>query len=298
MTNSSSRLKYRGSSGFVTNLRSVTHLTLWEFKNNVLSGRMMIGLGILTFAIVAGSMGISAMSLRPHTTVIPETLTGSKACFVLYLVSFMVGMIGSIMVLILSFDAFSKDKETGAVDVLVSRPITKRGIALSKFMGINLAMSVYIVPLLWTSINIIEGNLHETLPMTTKIWYIVITLALFASMSLVQMLLSLAAKNAGSAVMYGVSVWFLYTIFWLLVSLTIAQYMGLNVESVQSNDFARISNRVDLFNPIGAFHLCTGILLAGQNEVITIPHWWAYTALLLWVIIPLLAMIEIYRRQE
>ena len=291
--------------GMGVNIRSVLHQTWWEFRGALLSTRMLICVIIISFSVVAGSYGISLMALRPENTILPSDLGGSRAEFVLYLVSFMTAMFGSLMALILSFDAFSRDRESGAADVLVSRPITKRGIALSKFLGLNLAIAVCVISVIYASIAIIERTVGESIPWPTVAWYILSTVALFGAMTLVQMLLSLAARNAGSAIMYGVSVWFLYSIFWLVVSLSIAQWAGLDPASAAtatdytgSEEFSYISNRVDLFNPIGAFHLCTGILLAGGNEVITIPHAWAYAALLLWVVIPLVALMEIYNRME
>ena len=286
-------------------IRNMLYSTYIEMRYHLFSSRMLIAVVILSFSMIAGSYGLSALAIQPDATILPEDLKGMKSTFVLYLVSFMVAMFGSLAMLILSFDAFSRDRENGSIEVILSRPVTKRMYALSKYIGLNLALAIYLLPLLISSINIVSEVTGENVPTVIMWWYIAITLALFSAISLIQMVISLMAKNMGSAIMYGLSVWFIYTIFWLLVSLTLAQYMGLHPSQGQSvedftstMEFSYISNRVDLFNPIGAFHLCTGILLAPKDEVITVPHLWPYLSLALWNIVLLIIMVEVFNRQE
>ena len=99
-------------------LKGIANMARSEAQRYILSARTLIVIVILGYSVLAGTYGLSLMSLDPEAGLLPETFVGNKAEFVLYVVSFLTALIGSLCALIMGFDAFLRDKIDGVEDLL------------------------------------------------------------------------------------------------------------------------------------------------------------------------------------
>jgi ABC-type transport system involved in multi-copper enzyme maturation permease subunit len=111
----------------------------------------------------------------------------------------------------------------------------------------------------------------------------------------IQLLASSIAKDLGSSVTLGVGVWMLFTLIWLLVTAVMASLMGVDVTNLESIEYNRFSEIVDLFSPNGVYQLLLEDKLTGKDSP-TMDTAYIWTAAALWSIIPSTLFLARFKR--
>jgi len=282
------------------NYRGIFAVAKREFLSNLKSIRMLILIVLFALAVVGGAYGLAVLSVKPEmfpNTDVAETLsTGPNA--VLFMSALFVAFVGSIAAVSLSFDSIVKEKLQHSLDLLLCRPVSKREILLGKFLGLWAALSLPGIILLLVAILSVANV--AGMPSKRMIFgFIVFTVIFFGIFISIQQIFSTISKTLGTAIISGISVWFLFTMFWALVSLSIAYLMGMPMETIQTNpDYNLLRSRIDLFSPIGAYDMSLGMLAGGKGILpVGIPYWTPFLSLFLWFFIPLLISMEVFHRR-
>jgi len=282
------------------NIKGVFAIAKREFLSNLKSIRMLILIVLFALAVVGGAYGLAVLSVKPEmipNSDMAEALSmGPDA--VLFISASFVAFVGSMAAIAISFDSIIKEKLQNSIDFLLCRPVSKREIMFGKFLGLWAALSLPGIIMLLAAVLSVANV--AGLPSKKMIFgFIVFTVIFFGIFISIQQIFSTISKTLGTAILSGIGVWFLFTVFWALVSLSIAYLMGMPMETIQTNtDYNLLRSRIDLFSPIGAYDLSLGVLAGGKGiRPKGIPYWAPFLSLFLWFFIPLLISMEVFHRR-
>ncbi len=280
------------------NPKAIFAIAKREFFSNIKSIRMLILIILFALGVIGGAYGFAALSLKPEMMDPKMAEALSTPDMVLYTSSFFIAFIGSIAAISLSFDSVVKEKLQNSMDFLLCRPVSKRGIMLGKFVGILSALSLPGTIVLIGAVISVSYVLGAP-SVKVIIGFIIFTVMFFGIFISLQQIFSALSKTLGTAIIFGIGIWFLFTLFWALVPLSIAYLMGMPMETIQTNSgYNLLRSRIDLFSPIGAYDLSLGMLIGGKGILPEgIPFWVPFLSLFLWFIIPLLISMEIFQRR-
>ena len=282
------------------NPKGVFAIAKREFFSNLKSVRMLILLILFALAVIGSAYGLAVLSTKPGMIPNPEIAEalsmGPNA--VLFISASFIAFVGSIAAISISFDSIVKEKLANSLDLLLCRPLSKREILLGKFLGLWGALSLPGIIMLVCavlSVTNVAGMPSEKM----MFGFIVFTVIFFGIFISIQQIFSTISKTLGTAILSGIGIWFLFTLFWTLVPLSIAYLIGMPMETIQTNpEYNMLSSKIDLFSPIGAYERSLGILAGGKGiRPEGIPYWAPFLSLFLWFLIPLLISMEVFHRR-
>jgi FtsH-binding integral membrane protein len=130
-----------------------------------------------------------------------------------------------------------------------------------------------------------------------SVLFVVMTVLLAGAYVGMTMAASVMARQQADAVMAGIAVWLVFTVFWLLLPMGVAFAMHWKYD-VYDPRYLSFSNRADAFNPNGVYNLC--LATSSGNGFITLGVSPVLQALsvLLWFFIPLIVFIVAFGRSE
>lgn len=282
------------------NIKGVFAIAKREFLSNLKSIRMLILLILFALAVVGGAYGLAVLSMKPEMIPNPDVAEalsmGPNA--VLFISASFIAFVGSIAAIAISFDSIIKEKLQNSIDFLLCRPVSKREIMFGKFLGLWAALSLPGIIMLLAAVLSV-ANVAGLPSKKMMFGFIVFTVIFFGIFILIQQIFSTISKTLGTAILSGIGIWFLFTLFWTLVPLSIAYLMGMPMETIQTNpEYNLLSSKIDLFSPIGAYERSLGILAGGKGiRPEGIPYWAPFLSLFLWFLIPLLISMEVFHRR-
>ena len=111
--------------------------------------------------------------------------------------------------------------------------------------------------------------------------------------TLFALLASTSAREQGTAVAFGIGVWFFFTFLWALVTTMVAYVSGVAVGEANDPAWVALEGMLDLLSPNGVYHR----LLETQLPTVErgVAAWQSWGAALLWTVLPWLAL---HRRME
>ena len=111
--------------------------------------------------------------------------------------------------------------------------------------------------------------------------------------TLFALLASTSAREQGTAVAFGIGVWFFFTFLWALVTTMVAYVSGVAVGEANDPAWVALEGMLDLLSPNGVYHH----LLETQLPTVErgVAAWQSWGAALLWTVLPWLAL---HRRME
>ena len=127
-------------------------------------------------------------------------------------------LIVSIFAIVLSFDAISKERVQGTMDLLLSRPSSRVGVVLGKFLGAFLAVAIPVTLVNLAGIGVIAAASGKGPTGGFAAAFLGGSLLLIALYVLIQLIMSTLAKTGGSAVLFGVLIWLLFNILYPIVT--------------------------------------------------------------------------------
>ena len=260
--------------------KRVLSLSWFEARQHFRSPRMLALVALLALFIGGGSWGLS-----DSDSTVTAQLQLDTPYEILFLVSLFVLFSSTLGVVLLGFDGISRKRLTGELAIELSQPIDRTDLARSQLQGLWFAVFIptfYIT--LWGVVLIFIQM--DAWPTAGELVYFLIPTALVIYWyACIQLLASSIAKDLGSSVTLGVGVWMLFTLIWLLVTAVIASLMGVDVTNLESIEYNRFSEIVDLFSPNGVYQLLLEDKLAGEDGP-TMNTAYIWTAAALWSLIP------------
>tara|TARA_Y100000588_G_scaffold387564_1_gene485614 strand:+ start:1002 stop:1844 length:843 start_codon:yes stop_codon:yes gene_type:complete len=273
----------------VSREKKVWHLSWLEAKMHFRSQRMIALIGLLFVFILGGSWGLSDSSSS-----VTSELQFDTPYEILFLVSLFVLFSSTLGVVLLGFDGISRKRLTGELAIELSQPIDRFDLARSQLQGLWLA--VFIPTTIFCAIGtiLINEQMGELPTLYDWLYFIIPTGLIIFWYACIQLLASSIAKDLGSSVTLGVGIWMLFTFVWLLLTAILATFMGVDVTNLESNQYNRFSEIIDLLSPNGVYQLLLeGNLKPDARPIISQNYIWV--SAILWSIIPGMLFLRRFR---
>jgi ABC-2 type transport system permease protein len=160
-------------------------------------------------------------------------LTQSPSSLASNFITSVLAFLFPLMAIISSYSVYGKDKVTGVLESVLVRPISRRGLAISRFisntLAIIFALIVSIVILDLISFYLLGSFLPSNLVLLS-IGSIVVEVIAFIGISY---FLSHVVKSSGTLLGLLIFVYILYVFFWSLIVFAISNAMGIAFNSSQ-----------------------------------------------------------------
>jgi ABC-type transport system involved in multi-copper enzyme maturation permease subunit len=239
---------------------------------------------------------IPPVQVREPTAVLPF-LSGPD--FVLYFVAFaLMGLFAPIVAIALSYDALTKERLQGSLELLLVRPASRTGLAVGKFLGTFLSVGL---PVAGVAVGAIAGIAAVTgkwpdLPFDVA--FLLGTLALIATYVLIMQIFSTIARSPGTAILSAILVWFVFNLLWNLVFVLISAAFGIEGGTPAAFTLSTITL---LFNPTGVYQLTLSAFfpptLAAAIGGYQLPDWTGPLAFVVWIAVLLVIAVIAFRKK-
>lgn len=270
--------------------KRVLSLSWFEARQHFRSPRMLALIALLVLFIGGGSWGLS----DTNSTVTAQ-LQIDTPYEVLFLVSLFVLFSSTLGVVLLGFDGISRKRLTGELAIELAQPIDRTDLARSQLQGLWFAVFIPTALACMIGVALINAQMDAWPTAGEFVYFLIPTALVIYWYACIQLLASSIAKDLGSSVTLGVGVWMLFTLIWLLVTAVIASLMGVDVTNLESIEYNRFSEIVDLFSPNGVYQLLLEDKLTGEDGP-TMGSGYIWTAAVLWSLIPSTLFLARFKR--
>ena len=250
--------------------------------------RLKIMLPILLLFLPGMAWGFSDPNI-----VLPGGHRPDTAMEVLFYASLGVVFGATMCAVLMAFDGVSKDRASGMLEVRLAQPMPRRHQATALILGHAQSILIPIYALLLACLLVVRFRLGEWPTMTEAVVYAVATGLIVLWYTLFALLASTSAKEQGTAIAFGIGVWFFFTFLWALVTTMVAYASGVAVGEANDPAWVALEGMLDLLSPNGVYHH----LLETQLPTIDrgVAAWQTWFAALLWTALPWWAL---HKRME
>lgn len=250
--------------------------------------RLKIMLPILLLFLPGMAWGFSDPNI-----VLPGGHRPDTAMEVLFYASLGVVFGATMCAVIMAFDGVSKDRASGMLEVRLAQPMPRRHQATALILGHAQSILIPVYALLLACLLVVRFRLGEWPTMTEAVVYAVATGLIVLWYTLFALLASTSAKEQGTAIAFGIGVWFFFTFLWALVTTMVAYVSGVAVGEANDPAWVALEGMLDLLSPNGVYHH----LLETQLPTIDrgVAAWQTWFAALLWTALPWWAL---HKRME
>jgi ABC-type transport system involved in multi-copper enzyme maturation permease subunit len=234
-----------------------------------------------------------AIGFSDPNVILPGGHQPSNAMEVLFYASLGVVFGATMCAVLLAFDGVSKDRASGMLEIQLAQPMPRRHQASAMVIGHGQSILFPVCALMFASICIVRYRMGEWPSMTETLVYLLSTCLVVIWYTLFALLASTVAKEQGTAIAFGIGVWFLFTFLWALVTSMVAYASGVAVGEPNDPTWVALEGWLDLLSPNGVYHH----LLETQLPTVErgIAAWQAWLAALIWTVVPWWAL---HKRME
>lgn len=251
-----------------------------EFFMNLKSIRMIILMVIFTlFILFAAYVGSFLMGFVSGIPEAGGNIENGPVLIVLFVVQF-ISFIGPIIAIALAFDVIVKEKIQNSLGLLLCRPVSKRSIALGKFLGMTSALALPVLLVNLLAIGIIMGVSGKGISIEQTVGFLLLTLVFLATYLALAQLISSVVKTTTTAILAGLVVWFA---FWLFLPI-IGYFIN--------------SNMISLVSPGTSYSACMSSLLGMPEARPLVPLWGYYGIMFVWFIGVIIVAVEMFHWKE
>lgn len=260
-----------------------------RIRKERLSGvRLKIMLPILLLFLPGMAWGFSDPNI-----ILPGGHQPDTAMEVLFYASLGVVFGATMCAVLMAFDGVSKDRASGMLEVRLAQPMPRGHQATALILGHAQSILVPVYTLLIASIFVVQIRTGEWPTASEILVYGLSTGLVVFWYTLFALLASTSAREQGTAVAFGIGVWFFFTFLWALVTTMVAYASGVAVGEANDPAWVALEGMLDLLSPNGVYHH----LLETQLPTVDrgVAAWQSWLAALLWTVIPWWAL---HRRME
>lgn len=207
--------------------------------------------------------------------------------------SLAMGMFGPIYAIVLCFDTVFREKLTGSIDYLLSRPMGRRAVIVGKFTGIMAALMVPVAAVSLLGIAVISAKSTGSLSGSVVLGFLFYSTLLVAFFALLQIVFSTLAKTTGTAVLSGVGIWLIFSMLFNIVIVVVALVRGMDLYGDEFSDWA---TKVSMVNPIQLYGMAMAVQAGGEMGA-GLPDWSPGVTLFLVTFVMFLLTMEIFKRK-
>lgn len=233
--------------------------------------------------------------VREPTSLLPFQLGPD---FVLFFVAYsLMGLFAPIVAIALSYDALSKERAQGSLELLLVRPASRTGLAVGKFLGTFASVGF---PILGVAIGALVGIAAVTGKWPDAVFdaaFLLGTLGLIAMYVLIMQIFSTVSKSSGTAILSAILVWLVFNLLWNIVYVLVSAVLHIEGGTPAAFDLSTV---MLLFNPTGVFQLTLAAhlpaSLAGAGGSYQLPDWSGPVAMAVWIVV--LIALAVYAFQK
>ena len=185
---------------------------------------------------------------------------------------------------LMAFDGVSKDRASGMLEVRLAQPMPRRHQAIALILGHAQCILIPVYVLLAASVIVVRVRLGEWPSMGELLVYFSSTGLIVLWYTLFALLASTSAREQGTAIAFGIGVWFFFTFLWALVTTMVAYASGVSVGQANDPAWVMLEGMLDLLSPNGVYHH----LLETQLPTVDrgVEAWQSWLAAGLWTVLP------------
>lgn len=250
--------------------------------------RLKIMLPILLLFLPGMAWGFSDPNI-----VLPGGHRPDTAMEVLFYASLGVVFGATMCAVLMAFDGVSKDRASGMLEVRLAQPMPRRHQATALILGHAQSILLPVYALLAAAVVLVRLRLGEWPSAGELLVYGASTGLIVLWYTLFALLASTSAREQGTAIAFGIGVWFFFTFLWALVTTMVAYASGVAVGEANDPAWVALEGLLDLLSPNGVYHH----LLETQLPTVDrgVAPWQSWLAALLWTVVPWRAL---HRRME
>jgi len=251
-----------------------------RLRNERLSGlRLKLMMPILLLFLPGLAWGFSDPNI-----VLPGGHQPDNAMEVLFYASLGVVFGATMCAVLQSFDGVSRDRASGMLEVRLAQPMPRSHQAAALVLGHAQGILVPVYALLALCILVARYRVGDWLSVEETVVYVLSTGLIVVWYTLFALIASTSANEQGTAVAFGVGVWFFFTFLWALVTTMVAYASGVDVGQPNDPAWVALEGWLDLLSPNGVYHH----LLETQLPTVErgVAAWQAWMAALAWTVLP------------
>ena len=272
----------------MSDLTRIFHVAARIRRERLAGIRLKIMLPILLLFLPGMAWGFSDPNI-----VLPGGHQPDTAMEVLFYASLGVVFGATMCAVLMAFDGVSKDRASGMLEVRLAQPMPRRHQASALILGHAQSILIPVYVLLAASVLVVRFRLGEWPTFTETAVYALSTGLVVLWYTLFALLASTSAKEQGTAIAFGIGVWFFFTFLWALVTSMVAYASGVAVGEANDPAWVALEGMLDLLSPNGVYHH----LLETQLPTVDrgVAAWQSWIAAVLWTAVPWWAL---HRRME
>lgn len=243
------------------------------------STRMYIMLPVLLLFIPGMAWGFSDPNI-----VLPGGHQPESAMEVLFYASLGVVFGATMCAVLLSYDAVSRERASGVLELRLSQPMPRAHQSLAMILGSWQAILIPTWILLITSVFIVRYRMGEWISFADSIVYFSSTALILLWYILFTLLASSYTREQGTAISFGVGMWFLFTFLWALITTMVAFASGVSIGQENDASWIMLEGALDLLSPNGVYHHLLETRLPQIDRGIV--AWQSWFMGLLWTVLP------------
>ncbi len=267
--------------------------------NGFFTERFNDGTWNVTAAYGGESVSETIVVVRSPYALLP-VLQGPDQLLLFLGVSLM-GVFAPIIAIAMSYDAIAKERMQGSLEILLSRPASRTGIAVGKFLGSFASVALPMLGVILGAllgVAAVSGQFPDAVFTTA---FVLGTLGLIATYVLLMQIFSTLAKSPGNAILSAIVVWIVFNIAWDLVLLAAETTLHIKGGTPEAFTLSAVSS---LFNPNGVFSLLvttfvpsSALGLFGTTGGGSLPDWIGPVAMAVWIVVLLGIAVQVFRRR-
>jgi ABC-type transport system involved in multi-copper enzyme maturation permease subunit len=185
---------------------------------------------------------------------------------------------------LLAFDGVSKDRASGVFELRLAQPMPRAHQAIALLLGMWQAIFIPITLMILFSVGVIRYRLGEWATLSDVGVHILATGLILYWYVAFTMLASSRTKEQGTAVAFGVGMWFLFTFLWALVTTMVAYASGVAIGQENNAQWIALEGALDLLSPNGVYH---HLLETRLQEIDRgVPSWQVWVMAVVWSVLP------------
>lgn len=170
-----------------------------------------------------------------------------------------VPLILPVLALALSYDALARERSEGSLDILLSKPVTRTGVALGKLTGVFASMAMPVVVIFLSAAGLVWGLTGSAPTGPFLLGFLGSILLLLLVYTLLFLAVSAHARNLGHALLVSILFFLVFAFFWSLISFVVASIFA----SPGSVGWLEIASGLSLVSPSGLYLQLLSMSLPG-----------------------------------
>ncbi|MEM1627106.1 MAG: ABC transporter permease subunit [Sulfolobaceae archaeon] len=290
---------YKISSSFsLSNLLQVDNVTQtlnnFNFLANVTQFFRTFDLKLPNSSVTLFVIGVYNGKLVLYSLLPPNSTPVNLSLFNTYFILSPVASIIPLMIVILSYSLYAKDKYSGVLEFLLARPVTRAGLLMTRYIGISLGTMVAIL------ITVIIVTIISTLLfglVLSPFGLVVFTLSIIAeSIALLGFFILVSQLTSSSGLYLGISIglWIIFSFFYNLIIIFVYIF-------TQNNILLNVLYYLNIINYYGLIGILVNAVpstFLSFSNIIYVSPAVTITTLLIWIVLPIILSVQLVRKRD